>query len=82
MTPQNTERNTYSLWEHLPTSDNKTRISAMPKGPHKSKNHQLRFLYSTSDPIEIEINHFGRTMTPYIHKFTCDSDDCKRLSLP
>ena len=24
---------------------------------------------------------FGRTMTPYIHKFTCDSDDCIRLSL-
>ena len=34
--------------------------------------------YFRSDRIDT----FGRTMTPCIHKFTCDSDDCIRLWVP
>ena len=49
------------------------------KGPHTRSDHQLRFR-RTSDPIEIEVNHFWQDDDPpphpptqYIHKFTCDS---------
>ena len=52
------------------------------KSPHTCSNHQLRFRCTVLHiRSKSKSATFGRAMTPYVHRFTCDSDDCVRSSL-
>ena len=69
-------------WAHGPNNVFHSILSFSKTLSFHTLNDQQLLFRCTSDPIEVKVNHFRQDDDPpYIHKFTCDSEDCIWLLL-